>query len=266
MTLSVSAFLACFAIATQIQAAPDTRPAAARQTKDAVRDNRTLLQLARVTRSAGDLQAALGLYRQVAGPGADPALRVEYGDALLEAGQIDDAIGVYEAVDPLSPAEVDALLGLQRAHARLGQLDKALLDAQRAAGLAPGAERVQVSLGVSLDAAGRHAEAQASYRRALASSPRSIAARNDLALSLAVTGQYQEAIDILSPMAGSANASPRTRQNLALVYGLKGDRDRALALGRADLTPQEAEANQRFFDLARTAPRSAPAAVARNGD
>jgi len=251
-TLSFSALLAFWACTTPVQAKQQASSAAS---KDTVRDRKALLQLARVTRSAGEVQAALDLYRQVAGPGADPALRVEYGDALLEAGQIDDAIGVYESVDPRSPAEVDALLGLQRAHARLGDLDKALLDAQRAASIAPGEERVQVSLGVSLDAMGRHTEAQAYYRQALTASPRSVAARNDLALSLAMTGQYQEAIDILAPMAKSANASARVRQNLALVYWLMGDKDKAMTLSRADLTPQEAEANQRFFELVRSGSR-----------
>ncbi|MDR3512593.1 MAG: tetratricopeptide repeat protein [Caulobacteraceae bacterium] len=212
---------------------------------------KTTIQLARAARSSGDLSAALGLYRRIAGKGADPAVQVEYADTLLQSGLIDDAIGVYQGIDPRSKAGVDALLGLQRCYVRLSEPQKALEYAQRATTLAPHDERAQVDLGVALDAAGRHGEAQASYRLALAVEPRSVAARNDLALSLAITGQYQEAIELLTPMAKSANATPRVRQNLALIYGLKGDRDQAMALSRADLDAPAADGNQRFFDFVR---------------
>jgi Flp pilus assembly protein TadD len=215
-------------------------------------DAKTTLQLARAARSAGDLSAAITLYRGIAGKGADPAVQVEFGDALLQGEMIDDAIGVYQAVSPASKAGVGALLGLQQCYLRLSQPQKALEYAQRATAMAPRDERAQVGLGVSLDGAGRHREAQTAYRAALAVAPRSIAARNDLALSLALTRQFQEAIDILTPMAKSANASARTRQNLALIYGLKGDREQALAMSRADLEAPAAEANLRFFDFVRT--------------
>jgi Flp pilus assembly protein TadD len=217
------------------------------------------LKLARAARAAGDLGAAIPLYRQVAdAPKADPGLRVELGDTLLEAGLIDDAIGAYETVRPDAKAKLHALLGLRNAYARLGQPLTALDYAKRAAALSPQDEAAQVSLGVSLDLVSRHQEAQAAYRTALAAAPRSVAARSDLALSLALTGQFPEALTLLKPIASSANASGQARQNLALVYGLAGDRAQALAWSQADLAPKEAEANEALFDSARTPPPPAP--------
>jgi len=244
-TVAAALFISHATVAAAGTKAPKPDAAAAAE------DVQTALQMARAARAAGDPAAAAPLYRKALTLRADPAVQAELGDVLLQAGLIDDAIGAYEAVEAGSPARVDALLGLQRAYARLDQPQKALAYAQQAADLGPRDERAQIGLGVALDAAGRHAEAQAAYRRALAVAPRSVAARNDLALSLALTGGYDEAVDLLTPIARSANATPQVRQNLAMVYGLKGDREQALALGRADLDPAQAEANLRLFELAR---------------
>lgn len=212
------------------------------------------LKLARTLRGAGDLDAAIGAYRTVmASKPLDPAVQVEFGDALLEAGLIDQAMGVYGQIDPKSKGGVDALMGLAQARLKLGSPDRALAYADRAVAIAPTEPRAQVLRGVILDGAGRHAEAQACYRAALQQLPRSVAARNNLALSLAIVGHYAEALDLLEPIARSSDASPGLRQNLALIYGLKGDREKALALGRADLGPAVAEANQRFADMVREA-------------
>lgn len=245
--VSVMLVLCAAILNSQAEAAP-----AGMSARLSASEVKTTLELARAARTAGDISTAIRLYRGVAGQKADPALQVEFGDALLQGGLIDEAIGVYQAVPVRSRAELGALLGLQQCYARLSQPQRALEYAQRAAALAPRDERAQVSLGVALDTAGRHAEAQAAYRQALAAAPRSVAARNDLALSLALTGQFQEAIDLLTPIARSANASPRARQNLAFIYGLKGDQAQAWALGRADLEPSVAEANLRFFEYFRT--------------
>ncbi len=218
-------------------------------------EKKTTLDLAHAARSAGDFPAAIAFYRRVAGPGADPLLQVEFADTLLQGGYVDDAIGVYQSTPPRSPAELGALLGLERCYAQLGQSGRALDYARQAVAAAPDDEAARVGLGVALDVVGRHAEAQGAYRVALASSPRSVAARSDLALSLSMTGQFDQAIDLLTPLARSANGSPRVRQNLALIYGLKGDRLRALSMGSVDLATADAEANLRFFDFVRARTR-----------
>ena len=226
-------------------------PSQKRPVRETAADIKKIAQVARATANAGNIQGALDLYRGIVARGADPAIRVEYADTLLKGGMIDDAIGEYDSVDPRSPAELQAILGLERCYARLGEPLRALDYARKAVARAPGDERAQVTLGVALDAVNRHQEAQTYYRRALIASPRSLAARNDLALSLAFTGQFSEAIDLLTPIVKSSNATAQVRQNLALIYGLKGDRDQALALGKADLDGAAAQANVHYFELAR---------------
>lgn len=181
----------------------------------------------------------------------DAAVQVELADTLLEVGLMDDAIGLYSAVDSRSPSAGEAEFGLARAQLQLNQPVRALAHMDRAVALSPANPRVLIGRGVVLDRMGRHAEAQASYRSALVQEPRSVAARSDLALSLAFTGQYDQALEILEPIARSAGSTAQDRQNLAFVYGLKGDRTDALALSRVDLDEASAQANAKFFDYAR---------------
>ena len=207
------------------------------------------LRLAQAARAAGDLASAINVYRAIvaSGPGHDD-VSVMLGDALLEAGAIDDAMDAYDKVAPDSQARLGAELGLARASLRLTQNEAALGHFEKASALAPEDVRCLVGLGVALDLLDRHDEAQEKYRAVLKLQPRHVAARNDLALSLAFSRRYQEALDILAPLAMSSTATPRIRQNLALIYGLMGDARKALAMGRMDLDQAGAEANEHFFE------------------
>jgi len=212
------------------------------------------LRLARASRANGDLTSAINLYRSVTSiKPADPAVVVELGDTLVDAGLFDDAIHIYQQVPRNSSAAASALLGLEQAYLTLGSPAEALRYAAEARLAAPNDSRVMIGQGVALDMLARHSEAQPLYRAVLALTPHNVAARNNLALSLAMTQQYDEAIQIMMPMAKSANATPRIRQNLALIYGLAGDAPRAAVLSRMDLDAATTEANLHFFELARAA-------------
>lgn len=233
------------------EAGPEARSLEAARAQDAVGSS---LRLAQAARAAGDFSSAVNLYRRIlAGPTADPAVAVELGDTLLEAGSIDDAIDTYDHVALESKARIGALLGLERAYAALSQTEKALAYADQAKALAPSDARVLINRGIVLDMVSRHAEAQESYRAALAKDPHDRAARNNLALSLAMTGKFTEAVAIMTPIAWSSNATPKARQNLALIYGLMGDERRATELSRVDLDETATQANLRFFAFVRTA-------------
>lgn len=202
------------------------------------------LRIARAFRTAGDAASSLQIYRDLTSQlPPDSPLRIEFGDALLEAKAFDEAIGVYMA----APDNARAQLGLARAQLSLNQPAKALAFADRAVSIAPRDVPVLIGRGVVLDRMGRHADAQASYRKALAVAPRSVAARTDLALSLALAGRCDEALEILEPISRSATATARDRQNLAFIYGLKGDMAAARSLGRADLDEASAASNADFF-------------------
>lgn len=228
-------------------AGPKTAEAPAVQVDDAAS-----LKLARTFRAGGDSRSAIPIYqRLVDRKDADPDVQVELGDTLLESGLFDQAIGAYQAVPAGSRAGGEAELGLARVQLALNQPARALAHADRAVQLAPANERVLIGRGVVLDRLGRHPDAQTSYRAALKIEPRSVAARSDLALSLAMTQRYDEALEILEPIARSADATAQDRQNLAFVYGLKGDRQEALALSRVDLPEAAAQANVKYFETAR---------------
>lgn len=217
------------------------------------------LRLARASRRAGDYASAVNLYRSAVSTSTpDPALLVELGDTLVDAGSPDDGIDVYwkvlglPKVDPKTGVRLAAVRGLAHAYLDLGQADTALEHWDEALQLAPQDAAALVGRGVALDTLGRHADAQASYRTLLSDSPRDVPARNNLALSLALTGHFADALDIMTPLARSTTATARIRQNLALIYGLKGDNERATAMSRMDLDQQTTEANLKFFSFVRS--------------
>ena len=194
----------------------------------------------------------MSLYKTLAAARPDDtAIAREYGDALSDAGYLDDAIGIYSKINTQSKDGVAALLGLERAYLRLGDSNKALVYADQAVALAPQGAGALIGRGVALDTLGRHGEAQSCYRTVLATASRNVVARNDLALSLALTGDFSQAIAIMTPIARSAGATPRERQNLALIYGLQGNRNAAEAFSRMDLDAADTDANLRFFDMVR---------------
>lgn len=212
-----------------------------------------MLRLARAAHAAGDYASAINLYRTIVAGGSDPAMAVELGDTLMDAGSFDDAIGTYKSVSAKSPAELGAALGLERAYLALNDLPKAMEQAERARALAPQDRKVLIDRGIVLDLYGRHKEAQDSYSAWLAKSPQDRTARVDLALSLAFSGDYDRALDTLSPIARSSNATPRERQDLALIYGLKGDKEEARRWSKLDLDVNETASNLQFYDVIRNA-------------
>lgn len=140
--------------------------------------------MARAAARAGQWQAAARLWRAqtLAEPGSGEAW-AGLGQALLEDGQAGDAAIALERAGSLLPG--DAGLWLPRGRAALALDDPA---AARAAFAnytmsRPTDARGWTGLGVALDLAGQHGEAQAAYGRALAVDPLNRAARHNLALS-----------------------------------------------------------------------------------
>lgn len=214
-----------------------------------------MLRLARAAHAAGDYASAVNLYRTIVAGGPNPAISVELGDTLVDAGSFDDAITSYKSIPARSPEELGAALGLEHAYLALNDVPKAMEQADRAYALAPSDNRVLVGRGIALDLAGRHQEAQASYNALLAKFPNDRPARVNLAISLALTKDFDRATEILIPIARSSNATARERQDLALIYGLKGDQEEALRWSKLDLDAGATTANLRFYDFIRTASR-----------
>jgi Flp pilus assembly protein TadD len=215
-------------------------------------DSGAALRMARTTRSAGDLNTAVLIYRNIVATGvATDGIKIELGDTLVEAGSPDDAIDIYSQVGAKSSARLDSLLGLTRAYVDLGDPTKALEYADEAKLAAPQDPRVLVDRGVALDSLKRHGEAQECYRSVLSIAPRHVSARNNLALSLALTGQFDEAVAMITPLVRSSSATPQVRENMAVIYGLMGDADHAAAVSRMDLDDGTTKKNLAFLAAVR---------------
>jgi Flp pilus assembly protein TadD len=218
------------------------------------------LRLARATRSAGDLNSAANLYRDVLSrdPG-NPEIAIELADVLIDSGLAEQAVDLLKGInaDPASAkGSGDIFVGIERgmgrAYLAMQKPDAALEHFIKARDRNPQEPRSLVDCGVALDLLRRHAEAQDSYRAAIRVAPHEMAARNDLALSLALTQHYDAALEIILPVARLASATPQMRQNLALIYGLKGDSDTADALSLVDLDRVETSSNMKLFSALRS--------------
>jgi Flp pilus assembly protein TadD len=154
----------------------------------------------------------------------------EYGKALTAAERPDEAIGFLTQAIQMSPN------------------DWSLLSAR----------------GVAHDQAGNHTAARADYSQALSIDPENSSVLTNLALSYVLAGQPAQAEPILRRVVARADATATMRQNLAMVLALQGKTEEAGALGRADLTAEDANNNVQLFtqfdsrDVTPAAPASAP--------
>src|SRR4051812_9560354 len=155
------------------------------------------MRIASAAQSGGDIETAVGLYRQAAALNPQPAAALTAaGDALVAMGQINEAVAAYRAaLEPLSVAYSET----------------------------PQDPKVLQLLGVADDFAGRHATAQAYYARGLELLPGDRGLSVNLALSLALSGRYEDAVAVLSPLALGPAGTPGERQTLALIHVLRGD-------------------------------------------
>jgi Flp pilus assembly protein TadD len=211
-----------------------------------------LMHIGAAARGGGDLDTAVGLYRQAAA--LNPAAAAPFtgaGDALVEMGQINEAIVAYRAALAREPRDPAALRGLARAYLRTGKPELALEPLGIAAAQTPDDPKLLQLIGVTEDFAGRHAAAQLRYRRGLEFLPGDRGLSVNLALSLALSGQYGEAVAILSPVALGPTGTPGERQTLALIYALQGDSRAAERIARLDLDPQSATRQLAYYDTLR---------------
>lgn len=217
-----------------------------------------------------------------AGLGKDPAgSSMHLAERAAQAGDYQAAANLYQQAFDANPSSVDAMIGLGRSYAAMGQYaraEQALLEANRRrpnnpqillelARIQLGGGKPQAALdnlqiarakaprdlaiitaeGIALDRLSRHAEAQAAYRQGLEISPTDFALLSNLGLSLGLSGQTSAGITILRELVRDGAATANTRGNLALVYGLAGrDREAAATLAN-DLSPAQIQTNLAYY-------------------
>ena len=213
-----------------------------------------LVRIGKSTRKGGDLRSAATFFTRAAvlNPNAAEPL-YELGVTLAALKEFRPAAEPLKRSIRLDDQNVDArriygnvLIALDRPNDAIEQFEaaKELKNED--------ASRIFNGLGVALDMAGKHSEAQAAYRKAIRQNPDGLSAKNNLALSLAINGEYEEAVVLLQDIADSPISTARNRLNLALVYGLMGDLNRAARAASKDLPRDDVRSNlMRYQELSK---------------
>jgi Flp pilus assembly protein TadD len=101
--------------------------------------------------------------------------------------------------------------------------------------------------GTVLDQMGRHDEARRYYTSALKIVPGEPSVLSNLGMSYMLTKDLPKAEQALRQAYASPQANAKVRQNLGLVVGLQGRFAEAEQIVKADLPPDEAEANVAYL-------------------
>jgi Flp pilus assembly protein TadD len=197
---------------------------------------------------AADPRSALQVYgdRFRSNPkDADAALK--YGQALRGIGQRAQAVAVLERAAILNPGNKALMAGWGRALADNGDSQQAFDVLSRAHTPENPDWRILSVQGTVLDKMGRHDEARRYYASALRIMPGDPSVLSNLGMSYVLTKELPKAEAALRRAYSSAKADGRIRQNLALVVGLQGRFDEAESIVKADLPPEEAQANVAYL-------------------
>ena len=100
-----------------------------------------------------------------------------------------------------------------------GQLADAIAQLSAAAVASPDLIAANNLLGLAYDRSGQHTQAQEAYERALAAAPNDANTLNNLGYSLYLSDRHRDALARLKQAARLDPASPQIANNLALVYG-----------------------------------------------
>jgi Flp pilus assembly protein TadD len=177
----------------------------------------------------------------------DPAIAINYAQALRANGQRSQAVAVLEQASIANPSSMELLGAYGRALADVGNYDQALQVLNRAHTPDRPDWRILNVQGAVLDQLGRHEEARRYYTTALKIVPEEPSVLSNLGLSYALSKDLRQAEAVLKRATAGRRADPRVRQNLALVVGLQGRFAEAETIARADLPPAEAAANVAYL-------------------
>jgi tetratricopeptide (TPR) repeat protein len=166
------------------------------------------------------------------------------GSALLDNGQVEEAIACYHKAIALDPKHAPAHYNLGMALAGKGQVDEAIPFYQKAIELDPKFAPAHTNLGNALMSKGKVEEAMACYRQAIAVDPKYALAHNVLGNALYGKGQHDEAIAFFHKAIELDGTIAEAHYNLGYALAAKGQHDEAIACYRQVITlaPEYAEA------------------------
>lgn len=141
-----------------------------------------------------DYQSELAMWRSVVRARPENARARSYlGDALMDAGEHDEAIAQYREALRINPNLDIVENNLANALARTGRLDEALETYERILARDPRLTHVHLNFALALQMKGRLAEAVEHYEAGLAADPRQTSARHNLGAALRGLGRLSDA-------------------------------------------------------------------------
>jgi Flp pilus assembly protein TadD len=149
--------------------------------------------------------------------------RNNLGNALLQAGRLDEAIIHYRAALDLSPDFPLAHHNLGMALLQRRQTDEAVAHFRRIVELQPDTANVRNNLGWMLHQAGQFDEAMVHYRKALEMQPGYAEAHDNLGRTLLQRGERREALEHFRAAAKLQPADPQNLSDLAWVLATSSD-------------------------------------------
>jgi tetratricopeptide (TPR) repeat protein len=150
------------------------------------------------------------------------------GNALLQKGQVDDAIVHYLDALEIRPDDVEARINLGTALLQKGAVDDALVDYQKAVETRPDFGQAHAALGNALMAKGQVDEAITQLQMALRINPGYAEGHFNLGNALLQKGKVDEALDQFQKSPQNKRNDPKTHNYLGLALFQQGRMDDAI--------------------------------------
>ena len=158
----------------------------------------------------------------------NPLIAAQYGGALSDAGQDEQAIAVLEHAEKANPGLISITYPLGLALQRVGRLDEAIPLLQKVADAQPKDGEVLTNLGMALAQAQRAKDAVPVLQRAVALSPHNATAHQDLAAAFIQLSQYEDAVEQLRAALKISPDAPQLHYNLGLALKMEDDAQGAI--------------------------------------
>jgi len=151
------------------------------------------------------------------------------GNALLQKGWIDEAMSQFQKALQINPNFAETHNDLSMVLLQKGQVDEAASECQKALEINPNAAEAHCNLGNVFLHKGQMDEAAAEYQKALEINPNVAEAQNNLGNILLKQGQVDEAIAQYQKALEINPNDADIHTNLGIAYAQKGEVDEAVA-------------------------------------
>lgn len=151
--------------------------------------------------------------------------------SMLQSGQIKEAVPLLEALDKVTPNDVQVLYNLGIAYSELRQFDEAIIRLKRAVAIYPKHSHAWTGIGVAYERLGNQDQALEAFKKALSADPTDGYGHRNIGALYLNKGSYAEALHHLRIARKALPHDPQTIYGLASALELVGGEDN---IGEAD--------------------------------